>query len=117
MILGLTGGIGSGKSTVAMLLEVLGCAVFYSDQAAKEIYFDDAVKARVTELLGKETYLSATAINKPYIGSKIFNDPGLMQALNAILHPAVGEAFQAFVKKNQGRLIVKESALLFEAGL
>jgi dephospho-CoA kinase len=117
MILGLTGGIGSGKSTVARLLEVLGGAVFHSDQVAKEIYFDPAVKAKVTGLLGKESYLSDTVINKAYISSKIFNDTGLLQGLNAILHPAVNEAFKAFAQQYQGRLIVKESALLFEARL
>lgn len=117
MIIGLTGGIGSGKSTVATLLEVLGCAVFHSDQAAKEIYFDTAVKEKVIRLLGKESYLSDTAINKSYISSKIFNDTGLLQALNAILHPAVNEAFSAFIKRHPNRLVVKESALLFEARL
>jgi dephospho-CoA kinase len=117
MILGLTGGIGSGKSTVARLLEVLGGAVFHSDQAAKEIYFDPAVKVKVTGLLGKESYLSDTVINKAYVSSKIFNDTGLLQGLNAILHPAVNEAFKAFAQQHQGRLIVKESALLFEARL
>jgi dephospho-CoA kinase len=117
MIVGLTGGIGSGKSIVARLLEVLGCAVFHSDLAAKEVYFDPDVKAKVTGLLGKESYLSDTVINKANISSKIFNDTALLQALNAILHPAVNEAFKVFVQQHPGRLIVKESALLFEARL
>ena len=117
MIAGLTGGIGSGKSVVAKLFELLGCAVFDSDVAAKDIYFNSQIKLRVTELLGKEAYLSNTKINKAYIGSKIFSDTQTLQQLNAIIHPAVIDTFKDFVKKNPNKLIIKETALLFEAHL
>ncbi len=117
MIAGLTGGIGSGKSTIARLFEIMGCALFYSDTVAKDIYFEPAVKSKVTALLGKESYASETSINKAYISSRVFGNTELLHALNAIIHPAVGDAFKTFIKNNPRRLIIKESALLFEAKL
>lgn len=117
MVVGLTGGIGSGKSTVARLLQMLGCAVFHSDQAARDIYFDPVVKPQIEALLGKESYLSGGQINKAYISARIFGNKNTLQALNAILHPAVGIRFSHFAAANAGKIIVKESALLIEAGL
>jgi dephospho-CoA kinase len=115
MIIGLTGGIGSGKSMVAKIFGMLGCALFNSDEAAKKIYFDPAIKMNVTALLGKEVYLSDTELNKTVIGSKIFGDTQLLHQLNAIIHPAVKEEFRKFIVSNKGKIIIKETALLFEA--
>lgn len=117
MIIGLTGGIGSGKSTVAKIFEVLGCRIFDSDKVAKEIYFDAAIKQSVIDLLGQESYLSELAINKPYISKRIFSDKDLLFALNNIIHPAVSEKFKTFVATHTAETIIKESALLFEANL
>jgi dephospho-CoA kinase len=117
MIIGLTGGIGSGKSTVAKLFEVLGCLVFNSDQIAKEIYFDPAVKPKIINLLGPDAYFSETKINKTYISSKIFSDTNVLHQLNSIIHPAVIAKFNQFKIENPGKVLVKETALLFEAHL
>ncbi len=117
MVIGLTGGIGSGKSTVARLFEVLGCPVFYSDDVAKEVYFDADVKLKVIALLGNEAYVLENEINKKYISAKIFSDTGLLHQLNAIIHPAVIERFKIFKNKHIGKLVIKETALLFEAKL
>ncbi|MBL7913123.1 MAG: dephospho-CoA kinase [Bacteroidia bacterium] len=117
MVIGLTGGIGSGKSTVAALFELMGCAVFYSDDVAREIYFDNTIKTQVIKLLGKEAYVSVEEIDKKYISSKIFSDTNLLHQLNAIIHPAVIERFKLFKEQNKGKLIIKETALLFEAKL
>lgn len=117
MILGLTGGIGSGKSTVARLFSLLGWAHFNSDEVAKALYFEDPVRSNVMALLGKEAYLEPQKLNKGYISERVFNDPDLLQRLNAILHPAVGEKFMSFAANEDSKLILKESALLFEAGL
>lgn len=117
MVAGLTGGIGSGKSVVAKIFELLGCAVFNSDIAAKDVYFNAEIKVRIIKLLGNEAYLSDTRINKAYISSKIFSDTQTLQQLNAIIHPAVIDTFKDFVKKNPTKLIIKETALLFEAHL
>ena len=117
MVIGLTGGIGSGKSTVAKLFEVLGCSVFHSDAVAKEIYFEPRVRAQVIALLGAESYLPLGGIDKRYISTHIFNNTHLLHQLNAIIHPAVAEKFHDFALENKGKLLVKESALLFEAML
>lgn len=117
MIVGLTGGIGSGKSTVARVLEILGAAVFDSDTVAKELYFVPSIKSAVISLIGPAAYLSDKKLNRPFIAKVVFEQPSVLTALNAILHPAVYRAMQAFVSAHRGQLIVKESALLFEAGL
>lgn len=117
MILGLTGGIGSGKSMVARVFETLGCALFNSDVVAKEVYYKTEVKSKVIALLGNEAYTSDSELNKPFISKKIFSDTTTLHKLNDIIHPAVKNEFVEFVEKNKGRIIVKETALLFEAGL
>jgi dephospho-CoA kinase len=117
MVAGLTGGIGSGKSIVARVFELLGAVVFDSDSAAKAAYFDPEVKPRIIALLGPESYLSATSLNTSFISGRIFSDPALREALNAIIHPVVIQRSREFIHQNAGRLVIKESALLFEAGL
>jgi len=117
MVVGLTGGIGSGKSTVAKIFEILGCKLFNSDDVAKQIYFEEDIKQEVVRLLGNDAYLNSTTLNKPYINSKIFSDTDLLKQLNSIIHPAVINKFKVFCQKNKNALIVKETALLFEANL
>jgi len=115
MIVGLTGGIGSGKTIVARLFELLGCAVFNSDDAAKNVYFDEEVKKRVIELLGSEAYLNEKELNKSHISSKIFSNTDVLHKLNAIIHPEVKKHFEEFKLNNKEKIIIKETALLFEA--
>jgi dephospho-CoA kinase len=117
MIVGLTGGIGSGKSTVAKLFGILGAKIFNSDDNARDQYFDPEIKQRVVALLGKDSYSLDGTIDRRYISNRIFSDTMLLQKLNAIIHPAVGKDFKAFVSANPGKLVIKESALLFELGL
>lgn len=115
MIIGLTGGIGSGKSIIAKLLEVLGCVVFNSDEAAKQCYQNPEIKKRVIALLGHESYLNNAALNKKHISDRIFSENTLLVKLNAIIHPEVSLLFDQFKMANQNKIIIKESALLFEA--
>ena len=117
MLVGLTGGIGSGKSTVAKVFEILGSAVFTSDEVAKQVYFDTKIKQEVIDLLGEKAYKNNSEIDKTYISQQIFNDTRLLQKLNAIIHPAVIEAFKKFIAIHPQKIIIKESALLFEAKL
>lgn len=117
MIVGLTGGIGSGKSTVAKLFALMGCAVFNSDDAAKAAYGIGEVREQVESLLGPDAYTADGNINRARIAGKVFSDTGLLAKLNAIIHPAVGRAFRKFISENEGKIIVKESALLFEADI
>ena len=118
MIVGLTGGIGSGKSTVAHIFETMGCVIYNSDEKAKEVYFELNVKNQVIELLGSEAYLNETEINKDYISKKVFSNTELLHQLNDIIHPAVKSDFILFQSKlSLGTIIVKESAILIETGI
>lgn len=118
MIIGLTGGIGSGKTTVAKLFETMDCAIYNSDEKAKELYFNTSVKAQVISLLGNASYLNEYEINKDYISRKVFSDTQLLHQLNKIIHPAVKEDFTNFQSKfSPETLIIKETALLFETGI
>jgi len=117
MIVGLTGGIGTGKTMVAKLFSMFGAKVFNSDESAKLLYFDPLIKEKIIALLGKDCYTSDTTLNKKYISDKVFSDTALLQKLNAIIHPAVVNDFKKFAAKYPNELIIKESAILFETGL
>jgi dephospho-CoA kinase len=117
MVVGLTGGMGSGKSTVAQLFVQLGWKHFNSDQVAKDLYYEPSIKRRVIDLLGQGCYEADGRLNRAYISSKVFDQPAILKELNALLHPAVKEKFEAFCRSHKNAFILKESALLFETGL
>ncbi len=116
----ITGGMGSGKTTVAQIIETLGYLVYYSDERAKAMYFIPEVKQKVIQWLGEDAYLNETTLNRPYIAHKIFSDEVLLNRINTIIHSAVKKDFQEFVKEHSdsdAEFIFKESALIFEAQL
>lgn len=117
-ILGLTGGIGSGKSTVAKIFKALGVPVYNSDDRGRELYLNAEVKSKVEELLGKKAYKNERELDKDFVRKKIFSDPGLLAKINSIIHPAVKRDFELFKKEHKkSAYVVKETALLFEAGI
>lgn len=117
-IIGLTGGIGSGKTTVAKFIEEFGFPVYYSDDRAKDIVNDnDDLKAKIKELLGEEAYDENGLYNRKFVADKVFNNKDLLQSLNEIIHPAVRIDFEDWVKKQTKYLVFKETALLFELKL
>jgi dephospho-CoA kinase len=116
-IYGITGGIGSGKSTVAKIFEVLSVPVYYSDERAKEIYHLPEINKKVVDLLGDEAYFSNGVLNKKYISHQIFQNKLLLQQLNEIIHPAVDQDFNEWVKKQNTTFVLKEAAILFETEL
>ena len=117
-IIGLTGGIGSGKTTVAKLLESKGYSVYYSDIRAKEIVNNNAfLKTRIIQLLGDKAYDQDGKYNRKWVAQKIFNNEKLLLELNKIIHPAVKSDFEFWVRKQKGDFIFKETALLFELNL
>lgn len=117
-IIGLTGGIGSGKSTVAEFIEEFGFPVYYSDERAKDIVNDnEELKAKIQELLGEEAYDENGLYNRKFVADKVFNNRELLEQLNHIIHPAVRIDFDAWVKKQTKYLVFKETALLFELKL
>ena len=98
MIVALTGGIGSGKTTIAKLFETMGCVVYNSDERAKELYNNPEVKKQVIALLGVNAYSEDHKLNKEFITDIIFNEKDKLEKLNAIIHPTLALDFQNFVK-------------------
>ena len=112
--IGITGGIGSGKTFICHILENLGYPVFYSDQEAKKLMNENLdLIIKIKELLGYGAYLNGI-INKSFIARKIFETPTLRNELNAIVHPEVYLAFEKWSKSQDSKLVFNESALLFE---
>ena len=92
MLVGLTGGIGSGKTTVAQMFMELGVPVFIADIEAKRLMKSSKViRRKLIKLFGNEAYLDGV-LNKPFIAPKIFNDKKMLQKMNAIIHPKVGKS-------------------------
>jgi len=116
MQVGLTGNIGSGKSTIAKAFKALGWVVFNSDDVAKSAYYDENIKKKVIDLLGKDAYQN-NQLNKAFISQSIFNNKSLLENINEIIHPYVKEQFKLFAQKYTQEPILKESALLFETGI
>lgn len=117
-IIGLTGGIGSGKTTVAKILEEHGYPVYYSDIRAKEIVNEDAfLKDRIRELFGTEAYDEYGFYNRRFVAGLVFENEDLLKKLNATIHPAVKFDFEKWVAMQTSPLIFKETALLFELHL
>jgi len=119
--IGITGGIGSGKTTVCRIFERLGYSVYYADERAKWLMVnDESLINDVKRLFGENAYLSNGALNRAYIGSLVFNDKALLAKLNAIVHPRTkADALQWFKTQSQQSekpFALKEAAILYESG-
>lgn len=117
-ILGLTGGIGSGKSVIAELFQMMGIPVYDSDARSKILTdTDDELKEKISCLFGAEIYTNGL-LNRQALARKIFGDEKALQAVNALIHPAVERDFRSWVKEHsQFPVLIQETAILFEAGL
>jgi dephospho-CoA kinase len=114
--IGLTGGIGSGKTTVARIFEVLGVPVYYADDAAKQLMNEDAaVMEAVIKQFGEGAYTNGV-LNRTYLANIVFNDPEKLKLLNSIAHPATISHAKNWMTKQDVPYIIKEAALLFESG-
>ncbi len=117
-IIGLTGGIGSGKTTVAHFIEEFGFPVYYSDDRAKSIVNEsEELKIKIKELLGEGSYDENGWYDRKFVADKVFNNKDLLQQLNEIIHPAVRIDFENWVSQQSKYLVFKETALLFELKL
>jgi len=115
--IGVTGGIGSGKSTVCRLFAARGIAVYDTDAAAKRLMAEDAALRRAIEArFGEESYQEG-ALNRPWLARQVFSDEAALQALNRLVHPAVIADFERWATEQQSVYVVVESAILYEAGL
>lgn len=116
MKVGITGGIGSGKTTVCKLFELLGIPVFYADTAGKELMLSNLdVKKAVVNLFGEAAYSPNGSLDRKYIADIVFKDDQKLNALNAIIHPAVKDAFLLWSEQQNAPYVLKEAALLFES--
>lgn len=115
-IVGLTGGIGSGKTTVAKQFQALGIPVYIADDEAKKLMNrSKIIKRKLIALFGDEAYKDNT-LNRPFLADKIFNNAENLEKMNAVVHPKVASHFKNWVKKQIAPYVLKESAILFENG-
>lgn len=113
---GITGGIGSGKSIVTRLFALLGVPVYNADDAAKELMnTNPVIKTKLLEQFGEETYENGT-LNRKWLAAKVFNDAEKLQLLNRIVHPVVINEGIAWLNRQTTSMVVKEAALFFESG-
>lgn len=113
---GLTGGIGSGKSLVAELFRLLGVPVLHADDTAKYLMENDAtLQQDIARTFGKEVYENGR-LNRPFLASVVFNDPAQLEKLNALVHPATIAFSNNWVARQQAPYVVKEAAIFFESG-
>lgn len=115
-VVGLTGGIGSGKSTIARLFAALGIAVYDSDTEAKKLINTSAeIKKRIVEVFGAEAYAEG-GYNRAYIADIVFRNPDKLAVLNSIVHPVLADDFNQWVALQTSPYVIKEAAILFESG-
>ncbi len=114
--IGITGGIGSGKSVVGQILEAMHFPVYYSDQQSKILVDTDLIiREELIKLLGTKVYLDGK-LNRPFLTQQLFSNDDLRLKINQIIHPKVREAFTNWVNKQSSNLVFNEAAILFETG-
>jgi dephospho-CoA kinase len=114
--IGLTGGIGSGKSTVAKVFETLSIPVYYADDAAKRLMHEDAaLQLKIQEQFGEAAYTNGQ-LNRKYIADIVFTSPEKLELLNSIVHPATLQDAERWMQQQTTPYAIKEAALIFESG-
>lgn len=115
--IGITGGIGSGKTLICSIFKVLGIPVFEADSVAKSLYnTDPELKESLIKLFGAGIYQPGGIINRPLLASIIFNEKVALSKLNEIVHPKVRQAFEVWHSKQDAPYVLHEAAILFESG-
>lgn len=113
-IVGLTGGIGSGKTTVAKMFQELGVPLYIADDRAKVLMnTSKIIRRKLIALFGEDAY-KGKELNRPFLASKIFEDVNLLKQMNAIVHPKVGADFLRWKEKETSVYVLKEAAIIFE---
>lgn len=113
--IGITGGIGSGKTTVSQVFKLLDIPVFYADDRAKKLMVEDQVLIKqIKTEFGEEAYFSNQTLNKKYISNLVFKNPNQLDKLNGMVHPLIFKAFEDWYEQQNAPYVLKEAALLFE---
>ncbi len=116
IIVGLTGGIGSGKTTVAKQFMALGIPTYIADEEAKQLMLrSKVIKRKLIQLFGSSAYINGE-LNKSFIADIIFNERSYLEKMNAIIHPRVARHFKKWMLKQTSPYVIKEAAILFENG-
>ena len=116
-VVGITGGIGSGKTTISKVFETFGIPVYHADKEAKNLMNrSKVIHRKLTALFGEKAY-KAGKLNRDYLRTKIFSDKSLLLKMNAIVHPKVGAHFKRWLKKQNSPYVLKEVAIIFENNL
>lgn len=116
-VVGVTGGIGSGKTTVCKIFELLGIPVFYADAEAKKLYDDAAIKSKVVKLFGKKILGKDGKVDKAKLASIIFNDKSSLAKINSLIHPVVRKKFHQWKNRQKGvEYVIEEAAIMVESG-
>jgi dephospho-CoA kinase len=117
VLVGITGGIGAGKTIVSKLFILLGIPVYYADDRAKWLMVNDSeLILQIREAFGDETYTNAGLLNRTYLANTIFSDPIKYDLINSFVHPVVRTDFAQWADLQKSRYVLKEAALLFETG-
>lgn len=114
---GITGGIGSGKSVVAKIFSILGIPIYYADDRAKWLMaYDKELSEQIKKEFGAESYLPDGSVNRTFLATKVFADPEKVKKINSLVHPAVGLDFLKWAESQTAPYVLKEAALIFETG-
>ncbi len=114
--IGLTGGIGSGKSTIARIFEVLGIPVYYADDASKRLMNEnEELRDKIKQVFGEDAYLNGD-LNRRYLSEQVFNDENKLALLNSFVHPVIIKDAEQWMQKQKAPYVIKEAALIFESG-
>lgn len=116
--IGITGGIGSGKSTVCRVFELLGVPIYYADIRGKYLMrYNSLLVKDIKQHFGKESYQSDGSLNREYLAENVFSSPERLALLNSLVHPAVAEDFKTWCQHHlEHSFVIKEAALIFETG-
>lgn len=114
-VIGITGGIGSGKSLISSLFQSLSIPTYNSDLEAKNLYKNDLIREQVTQLFGSDIY-NGTELNREVLGQIVFNDKQKLEQLNQLIHPEVKKHFENWVNSQTSAVVMKEAAILIESG-
>ncbi|MBN3521502.1 dephospho-CoA kinase [Algoriphagus lutimaris] len=117
LLIGLTGGIGSGKSTVAKIFQILGIPTYFADDRAKWLMANepDLIQS-IQTTFGEEAYLADGSVNRVFLAKEVFSDPEKVKKINALVHPAVAKDFASWASRQTSPYVLKEAALIFETG-